>query len=336
MSDNENFQTPVGTNFMKDFLYSAGGYSSAKSVFVFSLKGDVDNPSAQYMFAGISAIADLYEPEDNSLDITNYKIKAKISQAAGNAITLNSDGLFVNQGSSGGLSAADLAEYVTNANLSAAIAQAQARSLSAADLADYVTNAALSSAIAEIPSYVLPTASTTQKGGVKKGNGLSIQDDTLFTSISMSALESIFTDFLVSSIPPTLTFGHIADDTTIRVKSEISYLGSTSSFISAFQKKGYTIAEEDIPFVDYIRIYYSGNRYIPITFTGTLKDVSFVVAGDNDTSFINYIQVTLESDSRIQLYLNNSHTDGFFYIRITVTLESNFEFYYYLIVEDYD
>ena len=99
----EIFLDQLQTQFVPNFTFSAATYPGAtdpnldgKPVFVLAVKGDATtNPTLTYSFVNVEALVDVYTAADNSININGYNVNVKISAAANNAITLQSDGLHV-------------------------------------------------------------------------------------------------------------------------------------------------------------------------------------------------------------------------------------------------
>ena len=99
----EIFLDQVRTQFVQNFTFSAATYPGAtdpqldgKPVFVLAVKGDKEtNPTLTYSFVNVEHLVDIYTAADNSININGYSVNVKISAAANNAITLQSDGLHV-------------------------------------------------------------------------------------------------------------------------------------------------------------------------------------------------------------------------------------------------
>ena len=99
----EIFLDQLQTQFVSNFTFSAATYPGAtdpnldgKPVFVLAVKGDATtNPTLTYSFINVEYLVDTYTAADNSININGYNVNVKISAAANNAITLESDGLHV-------------------------------------------------------------------------------------------------------------------------------------------------------------------------------------------------------------------------------------------------
>lgn len=99
----EIFLDQVRTQFVSDFTWSNATYPGStdpnldgKPVFVLAVKGDATtNPTLTYSFINVEYLVDTYTAADNSINISGYNVNVKISAAANNAITLQSDGLHV-------------------------------------------------------------------------------------------------------------------------------------------------------------------------------------------------------------------------------------------------
>ena len=99
----EIFLDQLRTQFVSNFAFNAATYPGAtdpqldgKPVFVLAVKGDATtNPTLTYSFVNLERLVDTYTAADNSININGYNVNVKISAAANNAITLQSDGLHV-------------------------------------------------------------------------------------------------------------------------------------------------------------------------------------------------------------------------------------------------
>ncbi|MBR1646169.1 MAG: hypothetical protein IJ685_05250 [Selenomonadaceae bacterium] len=99
----EIFLDQLQTKFVPNFTFNAETYPGAtdpnldgKPVFVLAVKGDATtNPTLTYSFVNLEKLVDTYTAADNSININGYNVNVKISAAANNAITLESDGLHV-------------------------------------------------------------------------------------------------------------------------------------------------------------------------------------------------------------------------------------------------
>lgn len=99
----EIFLDQLQTQFVSNFTFSAATYPGAtdpnldgKPVFVLAVKGDATtNPTLTYSFVNLEVLVDTYTAADSSININGYNVNVKISAAANNAITLESDGLHV-------------------------------------------------------------------------------------------------------------------------------------------------------------------------------------------------------------------------------------------------
>ena len=94
------FLDQTKTGFVPSFAFDATTYAGGtdpnldgKPVMVLAVKGE-DN-SITYSFLDMSALVETYSAADNSVTVSGYQISAKISAAAGNALTLGQDGLYV-------------------------------------------------------------------------------------------------------------------------------------------------------------------------------------------------------------------------------------------------
>ncbi|MBR2520451.1 MAG: hypothetical protein IKE46_11830 [Selenomonadaceae bacterium] len=99
----EIFLDQLQTQFVSNFAFSTTTYPGAtdpnldgKPVFVLAVKGDATtNPTLTYSFVNVEYLVDTYTASDNSININGYTVNVKVSAAANNAITLQSDGLHV-------------------------------------------------------------------------------------------------------------------------------------------------------------------------------------------------------------------------------------------------
>lgn len=100
----EIFLDQTGTTLVENFAWSAVTYPGTtnpnldgKTVLVLAVKGDKENnPTTKYSFVNLEKLIDTYTAADNSININGYTVAVKISATAGNALTLENDGLFVN------------------------------------------------------------------------------------------------------------------------------------------------------------------------------------------------------------------------------------------------
>ena len=59
-------------------------------------RGDKEtNPTVKYSFVNLQKLIDVYTAGDNSITIDGYSVSVKISQTAGNLLSIANDGLFV-------------------------------------------------------------------------------------------------------------------------------------------------------------------------------------------------------------------------------------------------
>ena len=99
----EIFLDQAGTTLVENFTWSAATYPNTtnpnldgKTVLVLGVKGDKEtNPTTKYSFVNLEKLIDTYTAADNSIDISGYTVAVKISATAGNSLTLESDGLYV-------------------------------------------------------------------------------------------------------------------------------------------------------------------------------------------------------------------------------------------------
>lgn len=102
----EYFLDQTQTAFVENFHFDAQTYPGAtdpskegKPVLVLAVKADPKSAGTaqtlQYSFVDVSALIDTYTAGDNSINVNGRQINVKISAAANNAITLQSDGLHV-------------------------------------------------------------------------------------------------------------------------------------------------------------------------------------------------------------------------------------------------
>ena len=99
----EIFLDQAGTTLVENFAWSAETYPGStnlnldgKTVLVLAVKGDKEtNPTVKYSFVNLEKLIDAYTAGDNSIDINGYSVTVKISQTAGNLISVESDGLHV-------------------------------------------------------------------------------------------------------------------------------------------------------------------------------------------------------------------------------------------------
>lgn len=96
----EMFLDQAKTRFVDSFVFDATTYEGAtdpnlegKPVFVLAVKGD--GATVNYSFVDMSALVDTYSAADASVTVNGFKIGVNISATAGNALTLNPDGLHV-------------------------------------------------------------------------------------------------------------------------------------------------------------------------------------------------------------------------------------------------
>ena len=98
----EIFLRSIGTTFVPNFTWSALAYPNStnpnlngKPVLVLHIKGDsLDNPYEDWGFCNLEDLIDLYVPADASIAISNNSIRAAISSANDNLLSLKADGLF--------------------------------------------------------------------------------------------------------------------------------------------------------------------------------------------------------------------------------------------------
>ena len=98
----EIFLRTIGTTFVPSFTWSALAYPNStnpnlnvKPVLVLHIKGDsLDNPYEDWGFCNLEDLIDLYVPADASIAISNNSIRAAISSANDNLLSLKDDGLF--------------------------------------------------------------------------------------------------------------------------------------------------------------------------------------------------------------------------------------------------
>ncbi len=99
----EIFLDQAGTTLAENFSWSAATYPGStnpnldgKTVLVLAVKGDKQtNPTTNYSFVNLEKLIDTYTAADNSITISGYTVAVKISAAAGNALELKNDGLYV-------------------------------------------------------------------------------------------------------------------------------------------------------------------------------------------------------------------------------------------------
>ena len=99
----EIFLDQAGTTLVENFAWSLETYPGSsnpnldgKTVLVLAVKGDKEtNPTVKYSFVNLEKLIDAYTAGDNSINISGYSVTVKISQAAGNLISVESDGLYV-------------------------------------------------------------------------------------------------------------------------------------------------------------------------------------------------------------------------------------------------
>ena len=99
----EIFLDQAGTTLVENFAWSLATYPGStnpnldgKTVLVLAVKGDKEtNPTVKYSFVNLEKLIDAYTAGDNSIDINGYSVTVKISQTAGNLISVESDGLYV-------------------------------------------------------------------------------------------------------------------------------------------------------------------------------------------------------------------------------------------------
>ena len=160
----------IGSNVVSDFAFSALEYPNTtnpnldgKTVLVLTSK-DVNGESdaVKYVFVDLAKVIDVYSAGDSSILVTDGDISVQISKAQDNILSLADDGLFANLAVSGAVSG----------------------NFAIFDESGRVVNGGLSFADLR---YELPTASSSTKGGVKVGSGLSISDDTLSAPVMTAA-----------------------------------------------------------------------------------------------------------------------------------------------------
>lgn len=91
------------TGFEDNFLFDSSTYVGAtnpnldgKAVLVLAIKSiDKGVTTTSYSFIDVNSLVDTYSAADNSITVNGYTIAVKISAAANNALTLQSDGLYV-------------------------------------------------------------------------------------------------------------------------------------------------------------------------------------------------------------------------------------------------
>ena len=91
------------TGFVPNFTFNSTTYPGAtdpdldgEAVLVMAIKTvDKGVETTSYSFISVNSLVDTYTAADNSINVNGYQINVKISAAANNAITLQSDGLHV-------------------------------------------------------------------------------------------------------------------------------------------------------------------------------------------------------------------------------------------------
>lgn len=98
----ELFLDQAGTSLVENFTFSAETYPGAtdpnlngKTVLVLAVKGDAATPTVKYSFVNLEKLIDTYTAADNSITINGTTVAVKLSAAANNALTLQTDGLHV-------------------------------------------------------------------------------------------------------------------------------------------------------------------------------------------------------------------------------------------------
>ena len=99
----EIFLDQLQTQFVPNFAFNSATYPGAtdpnldgKTVLVLAVKGDATtNPTVNYSFVSLEKLIDVYTAGDNSITISGYSVTVKISQTAGNLLSVSNDGLYV-------------------------------------------------------------------------------------------------------------------------------------------------------------------------------------------------------------------------------------------------
>ena len=99
----EIFLDQAGTTLVENFAWSLETYPGSsnpnldgKTVLVLAVKGDKEtNPTVKYSFVNLEKLIDAYTAGDNSINISGYSVTVKISQTAGNLLSVVNDGLYV-------------------------------------------------------------------------------------------------------------------------------------------------------------------------------------------------------------------------------------------------
>ncbi len=101
---NELVLDQLKTQFVPNFAFVANTYQGAtdpeldgKPVLVIAIKDTnaAGTVTTSYSFLDMTSLVDVYTAADNSINVNGYTIAVKISAAANNALTLQSDGLHV-------------------------------------------------------------------------------------------------------------------------------------------------------------------------------------------------------------------------------------------------
>jgi len=101
---NELVLDQLKTTFVPNFAFVANTYQGAadpeldgKPVLVIAIKDTnaAGTVTTSYSFLDMTSLVDVYTAADNSINVNGYTIAVKISAAANNALTLQSDGLHV-------------------------------------------------------------------------------------------------------------------------------------------------------------------------------------------------------------------------------------------------
>ncbi len=123
----EMFLDAASTKFEPNFNFTGGNYTGAtnpnldgKPVLVLGVKtktNDGKTTTLAYSFLNMAGLVDIYTASDTSIVITNYKVKANVSSAAGNMLANTAGGLYVD-----GSGKVDKVTTATAGNLAAFVA----------------------------------------------------------------------------------------------------------------------------------------------------------------------------------------------------------------------
>jgi len=123
----EIFLDAASTSFVPSFNFANGGYTGAtnpnfdgKPVLVLGVKSksnDGKTTTTSYSFLDMTSLVTIYTASDTSVVITDYKVKANVSSAAGNMLANTAGGLYVD-----GSGKVDKVTTATAGNLAAFVA----------------------------------------------------------------------------------------------------------------------------------------------------------------------------------------------------------------------